>query len=121
MTIKLDEITRALGEITQGEWFVDPEGPEYSVNYKGPLNTFRHVAMVSCYIQRHGDKEENEANAHLIANAPEWLRLLVERVRTLESAMKELQDDPYVYNVPRLVGIIQNTLAAKEQIPQEQD
>lgn len=51
MTINLDEITKALGEITQGG-FVDP------------------------YL--------NDENARLSSDAPEWLRLLVERVKKLE-------------------------------------
>lgn len=33
----------------------------------------RHVALVSCYQVKEGDKEENLANARLIAAAPELL------------------------------------------------
>ena len=92
MDVNLDEISKLLGEITQGEWWVDPDGPEYSVNYKGPLDTFRHVAMVSCYIHRQGDKEENEANARLIAAAPTIIRELVERVRVLENVREQAEE-----------------------------
>ena len=58
MTINLDEITKALGEITQGG-FVDP------------------------YL--------NDENAHLIAHAPEWLRLLVEQNKEILARNEELQ------------------------------
>lgn len=59
---------------------------------------------------------ENDVR-YLLARNEELQRRIVE----LESAMKELQDDPYVYNVPRLVGIIQNTLDAKEQDDDQAD
>jgi hypothetical protein len=57
------------------------------------------------------DIKATEDLMHLLDRNEELQR----RVGELESAMKELQDDPYVYNVPRLVGIIQNILDAKEQ------
>ena len=53
--------------------------------------------------------------------APDDLRYILarneelqRRVDELESTFLELQDDPYVYNVPRLVGLIQNALNSKE-------
>lgn len=83
MDLNLDEIEKALGEATQGKW-----GKHENPHIKSAINCGdKHIAMVN-YSHRGlpGDVfgVEHEANAHLIANAPEWLRLLVERVRELE-------------------------------------
>ena len=91
MSLNLDEIEKALGEITQGEWGIDPYGPRYSISSK--TRPFRHITMVSCYAKMVDDEKENEANVHLIAHAPEWLRLLVERVRALESDKEMAEAD----------------------------
>lgn len=80
MSINLDEIEKALGEITQGDWelweeHTEDRGTRYGVKCLG-FGRVNFPAFCS-------EKE----NAHLIANAPEWLRLLVERVRKLEQEL----------------------------------
>lgn len=105
MSLNLDEIEKALGETTQGEWFVDHEHPRYCINLKGE-DALRHIAMVSCFDYYYGAAEENIANAHLIAHAPEWLRLLVERVRKLEAIAEEYQwglDVADAYNIAQTI------------------
>lgn len=127
MTINLDEIEKALNEATPGPWECDERVGCISVHPKQDANCICDVTDQVAYWNGFMEdgcwnvKESDSKNAHLIANAPEWLWQLVERVRKLESAMKELQDDPYVYNVPRLVGIIQNTLDAKEHPDDQAD
>lgn len=77
MTINLNEIEKALGEITQGEWifweeYTDDRGTNYGIKCKGP----RHWIFPPLNIEKR--------DVQFIANAPEWLRLLVERVRKYE-------------------------------------
>ena len=84
--LNLDEIEKALGEITQGEWifweeYTEDRGTNYGVKCKGP----RHWIFPPLNIEKKDVK--------LIAHAPEWLRLLVERVRTLESDKEMAEDD----------------------------
>lgn len=78
MTINLDEITRALAESTQGrigtqfvdQWYDQPQGVQLLFIDGIQRNVLGAVV--------------SPKDAHLIAHAPEWLRLLVERVRKLE-------------------------------------
>lgn len=78
MTINLDEITRALAESTQGrigtqfvdQWYDQPQGVQLLFIDGIQRNVLGAVV--------------SPKDAHLIAHDPEWLRLLVERVRKLE-------------------------------------
>ena len=58
---------------TKGPWVVDEIWHLGCVNR---LDPFRHIAMVSEYQTQPGDREENEANARLIAAAPDLLEAL---------------------------------------------
>ena len=55
---------------TPGPWHIDWH-QRYGINVP-----HKHIAMVSCFQSKEGDWEENEANAHLIAAAPELLEAL---------------------------------------------
>lgn len=58
---------------TEGEWVIDHE-QGYGIN-----TTTRHIALVSCFCSKPGDKEENEANAALIsASQPAAMRSILE-------------------------------------------
>lgn len=57
---------------TPEPWEISKSGPRYSINAGD-----RHIAMVSCYVRKDGDEEEeNIANASLMAAAPELLDAL---------------------------------------------
>lgn len=80
MTINLDEIEKALGGATPGPWeHIKRIDHGKETHYIRPTYMGEYVAQCGSE-QYYSDKD-----AHLIANAPEWLRLLVERVRRLES------------------------------------
>lgn len=59
-----------MSEFTKGEWVVDESRHDGCVNV---LEPFRHIAMVSQYRAKPEDLDENEANATLIAAAPDLL------------------------------------------------
>lgn len=93
MTINLDEITRALGEITQGGWTHEWNEGE---NNDGGVYTSEEGKLIAIIAGsnygRWEDKPDSgesefKANGDFIAHAPEWLRLLVERVRKLEQEL----------------------------------
>lgn len=89
MDMTLDEISKLLGEITQGEWGIDPYGPRYSISSKD--KPFRHITMVSCYAKMADDEKENKANARLISAAPTIIRELVEQNKAILARNEELQ------------------------------
>lgn len=106
MTINLDEITRALAEATPGPWLdycilnVSTGGGEHRVN-----NPHLGVDVARCG----SSVPYSRQDAHLIAHAPEWLRLLVERVRKQDAAIASVSEyltklaslkHDYVNNVP---------------------
>lgn len=70
-----------MGNHTSGEWIVDESRHDGCINR---LEPFRHIAMVSAYQAVAGDREENEANATLIAAAPDLLHALEAMVDTYE-------------------------------------
>lgn len=84
MTINLDEITKALAEATQGKnWALAFEPGKHIIIGEAvpggkPIVVLPNRGGVG-YCQ-----EVIRARGNLIAHAPEWLRLLVERVRKLE-------------------------------------
>ena len=59
---------------TPGPWVKDSSVCRYAIN--DAASNSRHVAMVSGFELRAGDREENEANARLIAAAPELYEAL---------------------------------------------
>lgn len=63
-------------EHTQGEWQQDNRKPEYS-HVIGVINDENKINPI-CYLHIHsyGNKEEDEANAKLIAAAPDMLEAL---------------------------------------------
>lgn len=79
MTINLDEITRALAEATPVPW-KHVKRIEYDTVSHYVCPTDIEVWVAKCG----SEKYYSDKDAHLIANAPEWLRLLVERVRKYE-------------------------------------
>ncbi|WP_095067829.1 hypothetical protein [Pseudomonas sp. Irchel 3A18] len=58
---------------TPGPWAVDESRHEGAINRKDP---FRHIGMVSQFLHDASSHAENEANAKLIAAAPELLESL---------------------------------------------
>lgn len=86
MTINLDEIEKALDEITQGEWiFWEEYTEDRGTNYGVKCNGARHWIFPPLNIEK--------KDVEFIANAPEWLRLLVERVRKLEAFARKVTDE----------------------------
>jgi hypothetical protein len=62
---------------TATPWHVDSSRVKYAIN-----SGDKHIAIVSCYVEQAGDESENEANARLIAAAPD----LLEALKTIEIA-----------------------------------
>lgn len=60
-------------KFTPGPWCVDNSRHEGSVNRMDP---FRHIGMVSNFLHDNTSRDENEANAKLIAAAPDLLHAL---------------------------------------------
>lgn len=58
---------------TPGPWAVDESRHDGCINRIKP---FRHIGMASGYKVKPGDPEENEANARLMAAAPDLLEAL---------------------------------------------
>lgn len=58
---------------TPGPWAVDESRHDGCINRIEP---FRHIGMASGYQVNPGDREENEANARLMAAAPDLLEAL---------------------------------------------
>lgn len=69
-----------MSKFTPGPWCVDNSRHEGSINRIQP---FSHIGMVSNFLHDHSSRAENEANAKLIAAAPEMLADLVEAAATL--------------------------------------
>jgi hypothetical protein len=67
-------------KFTPGPWAVDNSRHEGSINRMEPL---RHIGMVSNFLYDHSSRAENEANAKLIAAAPDLLEDLREAAATL--------------------------------------
>jgi len=59
---------------TPGPWVVDESRHDGCINRIAP---FRHIGMASGYQIKAGDREENEANAKLMAAAPDLLAALI--------------------------------------------
>lgn len=67
-----------MGKHTPAPWDISDTGPKYSINAGTGGAARKHIAMVSCFKGHEGEQEENEANARLIAAAPEMLEALKE-------------------------------------------
>jgi hypothetical protein len=100
MGVNLDEITRALGERKKGDWtfcrYAETDREWLKAEVAKLLDN--DGAGDVCYfvgteddlvVALTGNGPTSAANAHLIANAPDWLRLLVERVRKLEAVAEK--------------------------------
>jgi hypothetical protein len=74
----ITEIEKALEAATPGPWEVD-YAVITSVKVKGELN------MIGTHIRR--------IDAPLIANAPEWLRALLEEVERLNHVLEQIEHD----------------------------
>lgn len=103
MTINLDEITRALDERKKGKWsfcrYAETDREWLKAEITKLLDN--DGAGDICYfvgteddlvVALTGNGPTSAANAHLIAHAPEWLRLLVDRVRVAEQLNKDFID-----------------------------
>lgn len=71
-----------MNKFTSGEWVVDESRHDGCINR---LEPFRHIGMVSGYQMAEGDRAENEANAKLIAAAPDLLEALTAMNAHLEA------------------------------------
>lgn len=67
-------------KFTPGPWAVDESRYAGSINR---LEPFRHIGMVSQYQMNADDKQENDANAKLMATAPDLLADLQVAAATL--------------------------------------
>ena len=67
-------------KFTPGPWVVDESRHEGSINR---LEPFRHIGMVSGFQYDAGSRAENEANAKLIAAAPDLVADLILAASTL--------------------------------------
>lgn len=67
-------------KFTPGPWIVDESRYAGSINR---LEPFRHIGMVSQYQMNADDQKENEANAKLMAAAPDLLADLQEAAAIL--------------------------------------
>jgi DNA repair ATPase RecN len=76
---KLDEIKKALQAATPGPW-------EYEM-WEGCADVYpttgRHVPICQLWTKTEEPMENAENNAHLIANAPEWLQWAVQEIERL--------------------------------------
>ena len=100
MTINLDEISKLLGEITQGDWSFTLWGDCISIDSGD--KRLGHVAIndgKGGNYKNHVSGGEGVANASLIAAAPTIIKELVERVRVLENvaawAREVVEDGEY--------------------------
>jgi hypothetical protein len=71
-------------KFTPGPWVVDESRHEGSVNR---LEPFRHIGMVSGFQYDAGSRAENEANAKLIAAAPDLYVALTEARQVIATAL----------------------------------
>lgn len=69
-----------MSQHTKGKWVVDESRHDGCINV---LEPFRHIGMVSAYQGAQGDREENEANARLMAAAPDLLEALQDLKREI--------------------------------------
>lgn len=72
---------------TPGPWVVDESRHDGAINR---LEPFRHIGMVSAYREKPGDREENEANARLIAASPQLLMALEDALEVLQPLAEQL-------------------------------
>ena len=88
----IDQIKQALEKSTPGKWEVTNLG-DVSITTGYRFEDGRHIATwIADMCEDDRDEEEIHADAHLIANATEWLRYLVGEVERLEKEFDELWD-----------------------------
>jgi hypothetical protein len=105
---KLDQIKAALKAATPGPWEVGRPGP----NKCPTVGTHRGmmIAMV-CYDDEHPHQEF--VNAHLIANAPEYIAWLVEQVEEAREEAEGWRDASHCQH--------STSLDPKKKLPWEQE
>ena len=108
--IDLDEIDRALAERTPGDWRVDTVRTPAGHLAVSAWNA-DEVPCVVCDTHGHCS---SAADAHLIAHAPEWLRVLVARVRELEADVADAKRDER----ERIVALLRGEAATCDRVAQ---
>ena len=97
----LEAIQAALAAATRRPWFTESDGV--------------YNAGRSYLVCPTGDSDQDRANAHLIAHAPEWLQALVD----VAVAAQEVRDAHWSYRPPERVSpsgaALWDALAALEQ------
>lgn len=85
-----DEIKKALEQATPGPWKSDTHiaGAHVTAIAQVAFCGENMVASSNPGERQRIDKKQCMANAHLIANAPTWLRWQNERIEQLEKALK---------------------------------
>lgn len=84
--LNLQEIKESLFAATPGPWFYS----EYGI-YECSIGTKPNSQDVLGY----DDLPPDEEDAHLIANAPEWLSGLVAKVEQLRKVIYDMMDDTW--------------------------
>jgi transcription termination factor NusB len=84
---KIDEIKEALAAATPGPWSYDDFSDKEFIIYDHTYFN-RHIAeIVSDGVE---SKEREEANAHLIAKAPEYITYLLQEIERKQKALHEI-------------------------------
>jgi len=87
---KLDEIKKALQAATPGPWeVVDIGGIEIARDYKYKDGKHSAYWIAEMYQDEDMDEDQVYADAHLIANSPEWLGFLLDELERLEREYAE--------------------------------
>lgn len=89
---------------TPGPWVIDESRHDGCINRIAP---FRHIGMASGYQVKPGDREENEANARLMASSPELLSI-AKRWAALDA---EWHPDRYANEKARLLQDTKEAIA----------
>lgn len=86
---------------TPGPWVTDNSVLRGSINRLDEPR--RHIALTSDWEKEKGDREQNEANARLIAAAPELLEALEDVMSDLFYQIASHHDERTARNYPSLV------------------
>jgi len=88
---KIAEIRKALDAATPGPWkWIDPGGYDRK-KLVGEHEIMNFGASMS-YLEFAG-QEPDDADAHLIANAPEWLRFLLDELDRKDEENRKLREE----------------------------
>ncbi|MNH94459.1 hypothetical protein D3C73_470800 [compost metagenome] len=101
---KLQEIREALEAATTGPWSYDPSGFGGFIIYDHTYFNRHIAAIVTDGVE---SKEREEANANLIAHAPEYLSYLLQLVETQAKALEFYAErDNYMPMIERVTGTL---------------